>query len=107
MNPSERLVYIRFAACEHLPQTDFVAATVWAEARAAFGLPMLDAILGGLTRGSSPLMIGHLGAGKTLLGPHFSIAGALVGEPTVFLGFRETYCPVGPESAALYPGSAA
>ena len=35
--------------------------------------------------------MGHLGTGKTLLGLHFAVAGARAGEPTVFLGFRETY----------------
>lgn len=92
----------RVGLSEHLPQPDPFEAEVWAQARAlaatgttaraAFGLPLLDAALeGGLTRGSSSLVMGHLGTGKTLLGLHFAVAGALAGEPTVFLGFRETY----------------
>jgi circadian clock protein KaiC len=87
---------------EHLPQPDALPDTIWNEARAtlaagaaaraAFGLPVFDALLeGGLTRGTSTLLMGHLGVGKTLLGLQFAIAGALAGEPTVFLGFRETY----------------
>ena len=92
----------RVSLSERLPQPDPFEPTVWAEARAlaatgataraAFGLPVLDATLeGGLTRGSSTLVMGHLGAGKTLLGLQFAVAGALAGEPTVFLSFRETY----------------
>lgn len=87
---------------EHLPQPDALTGTIWKEARAtlaagataraAFGLPGLDDLLeGGLTRDTSTLLMGHLGAGKTLLGLQFAVAGAQAGEPTVFLGFRETY----------------
>lgn len=59
--------------------------------RAAFGMPELDALLhGGLTRQTSTLLAGSLGTGKTLLGLHFALAGVAQGEPTVYLGFRET-----------------
>jgi circadian clock protein KaiC len=62
------------------------------EARVSFGLPELDAILGGgLTRATNTLIVGSLGSGKTLLGLHFALAGARAGEPTLFLGFRESY----------------
>lgn len=92
----------RVSLSEQLPQPDLFEANIWAQARAlaatgataraTFGLPLLDAALeGGLTRGSSSLVMGHLGTGKTLLGLHFAVAGASDGEPTVFLGFRETY----------------
>ena len=58
--------------------------------RATFGLPALDALLGGgLTTASTTLLIGSGGTGKTLLGLHFALAGARAGEPTVFLGFHE------------------
>ncbi|HEY7123433.1 MAG TPA: ATPase domain-containing protein [Ktedonobacterales bacterium] len=62
------------------------------EARASFGLPELDGILGGgLTRSTNTLIIGSLGTGKTLLGLHFALAGVQNSEPTMFLGFRESF----------------
>lgn len=55
------------------------------------GLPALDAILdGGLVRGTSTLVLGTLGAGKTLLGLHFAVAGSRAGEPTLIYSFRES-----------------
>ncbi len=59
--------------------------------RVTLGIPEVDALLdGGLTAGSSTLVVGSLGTGKTLLALHFAVAGLRAGEPTVFLGFRET-----------------
>ncbi|MGH2516150.1 MAG: RAD55 family ATPase [Ktedonobacterales bacterium] len=59
--------------------------------RATFGMPELDVLLGGgLTRGTSALLLGSIGTGKTLLGLHFLLAGASAGEQGVFLGFRES-----------------
>ncbi len=61
------------------------------DGRASFDLPELDALLGGgLTRGTSTLVVGSLGTGKTHLALHFALAGARAGEPTLFLGFRES-----------------
>lgn len=58
--------------------------------RAPFGMPELDALLGGgLTRDSSTVMVGSPGTGKTLLALHFALTGVQAGEPTVFLGMRE------------------
>jgi circadian clock protein KaiC len=60
-------------------------------ARVSVGIPELDELLGGgLTSGSSTLIAGSLGTGKSLLALHFAVAGLRAGEPTVFLGFRET-----------------
>lgn len=59
--------------------------------RAPFGMPELDTLLsGGLTRGTSALLVGSIGTGKTLLGLHFVLTGIHAGEPGVFLGFRES-----------------
>ncbi len=59
--------------------------------RAPFGLPEFDAALdGGLTRGTSTLLAGSLGSGKTFLALHFALTGARAGEPTVYVGFRES-----------------
>ena len=61
------------------------------EGQATFGLPELDSLLGGgLTRGTSTLVVGSLGTGKTQLALHFAVAGAKAGEPTLYLGFRES-----------------
>lgn len=59
--------------------------------RASFGLPELDALLnGGLTRGTSTLLAGSLGTGKTLLALHFALTGVRAGEAAVYVSFRET-----------------
>jgi circadian clock protein KaiC len=59
--------------------------------RAAFDQAELDALLGGgLNRRTSTILAGSLGAGKTLLGLHFALAGIRAGEAVVYLGFRET-----------------
>jgi circadian clock protein KaiC len=60
-------------------------------ARATFDLAELDAMLGGgLTRQTTTLLAGNQGTGKTLLGLQFLAAGAVRGEPGVFLGLRES-----------------
>ncbi len=59
--------------------------------RVTFGLKELDGLLGGgLTRQTSTLLTGSLGTGKSLLALQFALAGVSNGEPTLFLGFRET-----------------
>ena len=59
--------------------------------RVSFGLPVLDAVLGGgLTHRTSTLLAGSLGTGKTLLALQFALAGVSSGEPVVLLSFRET-----------------
>jgi circadian clock protein KaiC len=56
-----------------------------------FGVAELDTLLGGgLTRDTSTLLAGGPGTGKTLISLLFALAGARAGEPTVFLGFRES-----------------
>ncbi len=61
------------------------------EGRARFGVPELDGLLGGgLTRGSSTVIIGSPGTGKTLLALPWVLEGVRQGEPAVILGMRET-----------------
>jgi circadian clock protein KaiC len=58
--------------------------------RADFGIPAIDTLVsGGLTRGTTTLVGGTPGIGKTLLGLHFVAAGARAQEPSLFLGFTE------------------
>ncbi len=61
-----------------------------ARARQSFGLPDLDALLdGGIPRGTSTLIAGSPGVGKSLLALYFALAGSAAGERTVYLSFRE------------------
>jgi len=58
--------------------------------RATFGLPALDALLGGgISRATTTLLIGSGGTGKTLLSLQFALTGVQAGEQVVFLGFHE------------------
>ena len=58
--------------------------------RLGFGVPSLDAIFaGGLLPGSSTLLMGTPGAGKTLTALHFAAEGARRGEPALIAGFHE------------------
>lgn len=59
--------------------------------RMSFGIPRLDESLrGGLLSGSTTLLLGSPGTGKTLLGLHFLLQGAREGQPGVYFGFYET-----------------
>ena len=60
-------------------------------ARLGFGLPGLDAMLGGgLLPGSGTLLIGTPGTGKTLTGLHFVLEGARRGERGLVAGLHES-----------------
>lgn len=59
--------------------------------RLGFGLPAFDALTGGgFLAGSSTLIAGSPGGGKTLTGLHFAIAGAERGERALVAGFHES-----------------
>ena len=65
--------------------------TMLAPRRLSTGVPGLDAMLdGGLLTGSSTLLVGNPGAGKTLTGMHFIAAGAELREPGLIAGFHES-----------------
>jgi circadian clock protein KaiC len=58
--------------------------------RVAFGVERLDEmLLGGLLRGSSTVLLGPPGSGKTLLGLHFLAEGARQQEPGLYFGLNE------------------
>ncbi|WP_224367148.1 ATPase domain-containing protein [Hyalangium versicolor] len=59
--------------------------------RMAFGIERLDQSLrGGVLSGSTTMLLGAPGTGKTLLGLHFLLQGAREGQPGVYFGFYET-----------------
>jgi circadian clock protein KaiC len=59
--------------------------------RVATGVPALDKMLGeGYWEGSSTLVCGPSGVGKTLMGLHFLFQGARSGQPGIIATFQET-----------------
>lgn len=59
--------------------------------RAAFGIPALDALLGGgPTEGTSTLVAGSPGSGQTLLALSWLLEGAAQGQPGLLAGFHES-----------------
>ena len=70
-----------------------VAATepAWSPARAALGVADLDALIGGgLNVGTTTLLAGSPGVGKTTLSLHFTAEGVRASEPVLYLGFMES-----------------
>lgn len=58
--------------------------------RLSTGVHGLDAMLdGGLWRGTTTLLAGPSGAGKTTIGLQFAFEGARQGEPTLYMSFQE------------------
>lgn len=58
--------------------------------RISTGVEGLDAMLdGGLWRGTTTLLAGPSGAGKTTIGLQFALEGARRGEPTLYMSFQE------------------
>ena len=58
--------------------------------RVTTGVDGFDALLdGGWWRGSSSLLMGAAGVGKTTFGMAFALEGASLGEPSLFLNFQE------------------
>ncbi|TMC71180.1 MAG: hypothetical protein E6J18_07885 [Chloroflexi bacterium] len=59
--------------------------------RVATGVPALDKMLGeGYWEGSSTMICGPSGVGKTLMGMHFILQGARTGQPGILATFQET-----------------
>jgi circadian clock protein KaiC len=76
-------VYPRLMAAEHVD--DHVEEGI------ASGLPQLDALLGGgVDRGSSMLIMGPAGVGKSTLATQFAVTGARRGEKAAVFIFDET-----------------
>jgi circadian clock protein KaiC len=76
-------VYPRLIAAEHVEAHD--------EESIVSGVPQLDALLGGgVDRGSSMLIMGAAGVGKSTLATQFAAAGARRGETAAIFIFDET-----------------
>ena len=61
-----------------------------ASERISTGVQGLDEMLdGGIWRGSTTLLAGPSGAGKTTIGLQFALEGARRGEPTLYMNFQE------------------
>ncbi len=61
------------------------------QARIRSGVPGLDALIGGgFETGSSILLSGDCGTGKTVFALQFTNAGAATGEPTLYVSFEES-----------------
>lgn len=68
-----------------------VASAPEPAARMSLGIDRLDEMLqGGLPAGSTTLLLGASGTGKTLLGSHFLMAGTKEKHPGLYFGFSET-----------------
>jgi circadian clock protein KaiC len=58
--------------------------------RTTTGIDGMDAIVGGgLWRGSTTLVVGPTGSGKSTMGLQFALNGAAAGEPALFVNFQE------------------
>lgn len=73
-----------------------------AKERTAFGIKGLDDMLhGGVFRGSTTMLFGTPGSGKTLLGLHFLVEGALKGERGHYFAFYDSPQRVRDQAASV------
>jgi circadian clock protein KaiC len=92
--PGEHLLRIAAEGVEIIPRLEAHVPSdlefVPPRARAGFGLPEFDELMGGgLPVQSTTLLAGSMGIGKTLLAAHFAAEGARHGEKTLFVSFFE------------------
>lgn len=72
------------------------------QGRRAFGIPGLDAMLhGGIFQGSSTMLLGSSGSGKTVLGLHFLAEGARRGERGHYFAFYDSPRRVRDQAASV------
>jgi circadian clock protein KaiC len=75
--------------------------------RVETGVKGLDSLLhGGVWRGSTTLIAGPTGSGKTMLGLQFAVAGARGGESSLYVNFQENPTQLGHVLQALAPETA-
>ena len=76
--------------------------------RVSIGVAGLDVMLnGGVWRGSTTLVIGPTGAGKTTMGLQFALAGVAAGEPVLYVNFQENPSQLARAIRGLTPGGGA
>jgi circadian clock protein KaiC len=72
--------------------------------RIGTGVKGLDSMLaGGVWRGSTTLIAGPTGSGKTMMGLQFALAGSNKGEPSLYVNFQENPTQLGHVLRALDP----
>jgi circadian clock protein KaiC len=75
--------------------------------RVTTGVDGLDRLLdGGVWRGSTTLIVGPTGAGKTTMGLQFAMAGIATGEPALYVNFQENPTQLRRVLDTLSPGTA-
>ncbi len=85
------LVYPRMEALFSISSLPLPPDTRKEVERLSVGIAQLDAMLyGGLPSGSTTILMGSSGVGKTLLGSHFLLRGAAQGEKGLYFSFSET-----------------
>ena len=88
------VVFPRLVAAEH--RTEFVASPI------SSSIPELDALLGGgLDRGTSTLVLGPAGTGKSVVATHFAACAAARGERAAIFAFEERLGTLRARSRAL------
>jgi circadian clock protein KaiC len=76
--------------------------------RISTGVEGLDPLLGGgIWRGSTTLLVGPTGSGKTTMGLQFALSGAAAGEPALYVNFQENPTQLARVIDALSPATAA
>lgn len=110
--PVRELEVIKFRGSDHLmgrhdlvitdagvvvhPRTEelmgrYVAPASESRGRLPTGIPALDKMLhGGILSGSTTMLLGFSGSGKTMLASHFLASGAAKGEAGLYFGFYES-----------------
>jgi circadian clock protein KaiC len=82
---------ISFFPRVRVPELEAKPTSVFGSSRIGSGVPQIDELFrGGIPEGSTSLVMGGAGTGKTLLGMHFAIEGARRGEPCVYFTLEET-----------------
>lgn len=90
-HPSRLKFSITEDGIDAIPHIDTELAYTATDEMISLGIPTLDDLLdGGVYRGSSTLVAGPTGTGKSSLGWHFLTAGLAADEPSLYVSFEES-----------------